>query len=110
MESIVGTPLKYRGLIFVHQVIIDMPQFMMQSPQLLLIDLNALFNSGVIAIIYIPGTGVAHHIAISRLFKHRVLIKALWQCRQAKRGKETLCGFSHTHLIVALLNQRSCHI
>ena len=75
------TAFKNRRLFFVHQVVIDMPQLMMQGTQLFLIDLDALFDTRIITTVDIPGTGMTDDTAITWFFDHRVLIKTVWQCR-----------------------------
>ena len=99
------TAFKNRRLFFVHQVVIDMPQLMMQGTQLFLIDLDALFDARIIATVDIPGTGMTDDTAIPWFFDHRVLIKTVWQCRQPQRSEKALCSFGHLHLVIALLDQ-----
>ena len=87
-----------------------MTQFMMQGFKVLLVDLDALFYTGIIAVADIPSARMTNNIAVTGLFDHRVAIETVRQFGQSQRGKKSLGRLGHLQLIVTLIDQRSGYI
>src|SRR3546814_14781960 len=80
---------------------------MMNSNEIVAINLGAHLDTDIVLVVDIPGTGVADDLPILGLCDHRPGPKGFGQRRKSQRAVKTFTGFHHFQGIITLRDKRS---
>ena len=110
MEAIMGAVLVEMVLMAIGELVVIVPELMVDGVEILRIDLRTHLDAHILVIIEVPGRGMADHLAPLRLGDHRAFPEGLRQRVEAERGKEGFPRLNHLQRCIALCRQPLGHI
>src|SRR5437660_4418496 len=105
VEAVIRAVLEQDRLLTVSTLVHVVPQFMVDSPEILIPNADAHLEPKVFLVVDVPGAGVADYVAICRLLEERALPERLGQRIESQRREEGLTVADHPQLIDMVLLQ-----
>src|SRR3546814_11753471 len=93
MKAVIGSVQTEIRLLLIGPLIIIVAKLMMNSNEIVAINLGAHLDTDIVLVVDIPGTGVADELPILGLCDHRPGPKGFWQRRKSQRAVTTFTVF-----------------